>query len=102
MSCLKNYLKVQQDLGLVPPIVLMLSLIGVKDYQIGFGQFQDTRQPIDRDMALLPDVLIENFSTEPADILRPVFDAVWQAAGWRRCFNYDERGKWEDHSPTVM
>jgi hypothetical protein len=26
--------------------------------------------------------------------LRPLFDAVWNAAGWERSFNYDEKGKW--------
>jgi hypothetical protein len=102
ISNLKNYLKVQQELGLEPPIVLILSLIGVRGYRIGFGVFQDPKQPIDRDTALLPDVLVENYSAEAADILRPVFDAVWQAAGWRCCLNYNEQGKWEDRSSKFL
>lgn len=102
MSRLGTYLKAQQDLGLEPPIVLMLSLLGVSGYRIGFGMFEDTKAPIDRDAVLLPDVLVEDFSADPADILRPVFDGLWQAAGWRRCFNYDEQGKWENRSPTIL
>jgi len=27
------------------------------------------------------------------ELLKPAFDAMWQASGWMRCFNYDESGK---------
>jgi len=102
ISHLKNYLKVQQDLGLVPPIVLLLELIGVRGFSVGHGAFQDTKDPIDRDTLLLPDVLVENFSDEPTEILRPVFDGIWQAAGWPRCMNYNEKGIWEDCSRKLL
>jgi hypothetical protein len=98
ISRLESYLSLQQELDLEPPIFLMLSLIGVKGYHIRFGMFQDTRPPIDRDAVLLPAILMEDMFAEPAGILRPVFDGVWQAAGWPLCRNYDEQGRWEDRS----
>jgi hypothetical protein len=49
---------------------------------------------IDRDMLLLPDVLIETYTPDMPTLLRPLFDAVWNAAGWERSINYDEKGKW--------
>jgi hypothetical protein len=98
ISNLKNYLKLQEVIGLTPPIVLLLSLIGVKDYRIGFGLFNDTKAPIDRDSVLLPDNLVQDFTADSADILHPVFDCLWQAAGWPQCRNYDAKGKWENRS----
>lgn len=98
----KGYLSAQHTLGLEPPIVLMLSLMGVKDYYLAFGRFGDTRQPIDRDALLLPDILVEDFATKPDRLLRPVFDAIWQAAGWPKCQNYDATDKWERRSSHVI
>ena len=94
ISCLGSYANVQQELGLEPPIILMLSFLGVRGYRIAFGTFRDTRPAIDRDTVILPDVLMEDFSADPADVLRPVFDGVWQAAGWPRCLNYNAQGQW--------
>jgi hypothetical protein len=102
ISCLRAYLTAQQTLGLEPPIVLLLSLLGVRGYRIGVGPFRDTKPPIDRDAVLLSDVLVEDFSADSAAILHPVFDGVWQAAGWRGCLNYDAQGKWQDRGLTVM
>lgn len=55
--------------------------------------------PIDRDILLLPDVIIDDFNSvlgfkEVAKILRPIFDAVWNACGLARSLNYDEQGNW--------
>lgn len=50
--------------------------------------------PIDRDMLPVAEVMIENFGGQPHTILRPIFDAVWNAAGWPRSMNYDEQGNW--------
>jgi hypothetical protein len=33
-------------------------------------------------------------SGEPASILRPIFDSVWQSAGFNGSFNYNKDGKW--------
>jgi hypothetical protein len=54
---------------------------------------------IDRDMLLLPDVLIEDYADvssiqKVAAAMRPAFDAVWNACGHARSYNYDEQGNW--------
>jgi hypothetical protein len=36
----------------------------------------------------------KSYTPNMPTLLRPVFDAVWNAAGWERSFNYDENGKW--------
>ncbi len=92
-----RYLKALKDFDVDPPIFLMLSIIGVKGYKIAtlfekYNYFQG--YPIDRDLLLVPDILIENYEGEPASVLRPAFDAIWQASGWERSMNYDNGGKW--------
>lgn len=70
-------------LGIAYTIVVLCSLIGVQ----GFGVVGDNNfrsgENIDRDDLLIPEVIIDK---QPADIaasLRPIFEAVWNAAGLR-------------------
>lgn len=50
--------------------------------------------PVDRDLVILPDVLIESRDSDLLTDLRSLFDGVWNACGWVRCFDYNEQGKW--------
>jgi len=54
----------------------------------------DEAHPIDRDALLVPEVMVESFEFDSAEILKPILDAVWNATGWPRSMNYDESGKW--------
>lgn len=98
LRALQHYLPFQEKSGIEPPLIVMLSLIGVKDYIMGvdYGRFsyEDT-YPIDRNMLLLPEVLFEQFNLETSKVMRPIFDAVWNAAGWPRSMNYNENGVWQ-------
>jgi hypothetical protein len=93
---LRRYLELQKRLGVEPPVVVMLSLLGVKGYTMYVGPERrfDVAHPIDRDALLLPEVLIEDLDTDAGIILRPVLDALWNAAGWPRSINFDDAGKW--------
>ncbi len=75
ISCLGSYANVQQELGLEPPIILMLSFLGVRGYRIAFGTFRDTRAAIDRDTVILPDVLMEIFR-----LIQPMFSVPFSTA----------------------
>jgi hypothetical protein len=91
---LREYSRVLGGMGVVPPLVVMATLLGVRGCHIVRGNSHDTYPPIDRDDLLLPDVMVEEYGHEPATILRPDLDAIWQAAGWRRSFNYNGDGRW--------
>jgi hypothetical protein len=94
IESLGEYLEAQKALGLMLPTVVMLSLTGVRDYRISHRRSVSSGELIDRDLLLIPEVLLEEYDREPLDILRPIFDTVWQACGWERCLNYDKDGKW--------
>jgi hypothetical protein len=91
------YLKVQQELELQPPVFVLLALVGVKGCGVvtDAGRFWARPYTIDRDLLVLPDVLVEDYAQPLATILRPIFDAVWQSAGWPGSPNYTRDGRWE-------
>jgi hypothetical protein len=78
------------QLGIVPPVVVALTLTGVKGFTIarGFG-----RNEIDRDI-LVPEEMVESYDRSPGAILKPLFDMIWNACGLPRSENFDENGQW--------
>jgi hypothetical protein len=48
---------------------------------------------IDRDSLLTPEMLVESFDCDPAEVMKPAFDAIWSAAGYEKCKNYDKEGQ---------
>lgn len=97
LKALPRFLAIQKKLGVEPPLFIMLSLLGVSGYIMAvdrtrFGWRDD--YPINRDALIVPEILIESFECDPAEVMRPIFDAIWNAAGWPRSMNYDENGRW--------
>ncbi|MBI4024011.1 MAG: ATP-binding protein [Verrucomicrobia bacterium] len=100
ISIIQHYLETERQLELHPPIFVVLTLLGVHGYRMAVapGRESRIRHPIDRDSLLLPEVIIEDFGVKVATVLRPVFDALWQAAGHRGSPNYDENDNWKAHA----
>ena len=92
----------QQKLGVSPPILVSATIIGAAEYAIEPIQ-ESSRVPgpfykredhqLGKDLLILPELLIESYDVDSATVLRPIFDAVWQASGYAECPNYDEEGK---------
>ena len=93
MQSLKAYLAVMIDLTVETPILLFLSLTGVRGCRMEVGRSFSQGHAIDRDMLLLPEIIIENYDMPTEDILKPCFDSIWNACGFTRCFNYDVAGR---------
>ena len=91
---LNRYRQGGDRVGVTLPLVVMLGVFGAKGYWV---QSERHNRPnghtIDRDNLLLPDVMIEDSETETDVLLRPVFDALWQASGWSHCRDYDDQGR---------
>ena len=79
------------------PISANVALIGVRGVRMCSEDpnwpLYKTHITIDRDVLVLPDVLLEN-GNDLTNSLRPVFDAMWQASGWSGSCGYDEQGSW--------
>ena len=70
---------------------------GVQDYKMLYlGNFGITREsyPIDRDVLLFPEILVESYDVKPERVLKPIFDSVWNACGFAKSLNYNENDEW--------
>ncbi len=97
LESLAEFLNLAKQLGVNMPIVIFLTLIGVKDWEMGVDRMNfvhNNYYKIDRDILQLPETIIESYDTEPKDILRPMFDLIWNACGFKRSDNFDEAGNW--------
>ncbi len=96
---LGTYLRLYQAINMPLPLVMMVTLTGVEGYSIQLppgSNFVEVGELFDRDILVVPEVIIDSYQHEanPSVILRPCFDAVWNASGWSRSMNYDANGAW--------
>ena len=96
-EALPRYVSVLQHLGIDPPIFLFVSLLGVQGFTIvSKRQFSmDSIYPIDRENLLLPELILDEHDLKWEEVMKPIFDAIWNSAGWPRSMNYNEEGKWK-------
>ncbi len=89
-----GYLGVLKLLNVDLPIIVFLTLIGVKGYYMAvrLGLGNNTR--IDRDILHLPESVLEGYDGDTKDVLRPCFDSIWNACGFSGSLNYNESGEW--------
>lgn len=92
-KCMEAY----RQLDVNGPFAVGLSLIGCKGVRlyVDWKRNLGNGHPIDRDVAILHEIVLENNTIDVSKELRPVFDQVWNACGFERSFNYDETGKWD-------
>lgn len=78
-------------LGVEPPVVLFVTLVGVRGFSIDEEQryIQTNNNSFDRDMLVLPDMLMEDLGIHASAVVRPILDAIWNAGGYARCLNYN-------------
>lgn len=96
IQALSSYLQVLSELNVEPPIFVFLSLLGVKGYKMTIKRelYFDEGHPIDRDLLLLPEAMIDDYSIDTKEVLSPLFDLIWNACGFQRSLNFSEDGNW--------
>ena len=98
---LKRFGDLAHGLGIDPPVYAFLSMVGVRGCRLDLGVMRamyGDDHPLSQDVALLPEVVVEDFRTDPGRLLRPVFDVVWNAFGLPKSLNYDEHGNWTEQT----
>ncbi len=91
----ERYLAGLKKFGINGPLYFFLSLIDMKDFRLGVDSFFDQGETLDRDLVLVPEVIIEAQAADLPALLKPAFDTVWNAFGYERSFNYDDAGNWK-------
>lgn len=93
----ERWLGAMRALGVAGPVVAMISLNGVRDAELlpitGRG-LVPVSERIDRDRIHLPEVVLEDSSSNIPSALRPAFDGLWNAAGWPGSNHYKKDGSW--------
>lgn len=95
---LPEYLSALQQLDVPPPIILMITLQGVRGARLGVRpQPLDDRPKLERDVLELPESIIERYGTsvDYQRAARPAFDALWNAGGFIRSQHFDATGEWK-------
>jgi hypothetical protein len=91
-----RYISSLGDLGMSYPLVLMLCFLEARGarMEVNSRYWGPSAHPIDRDVLVFPDVVLEGAPSDLPRALRPIFDAVWNACGIPRSLNYDDKGNW--------
>src|SRR5205823_3975958 len=83
------------DVG--PPAIVHCTLLGAQGATLAVDQafsLWHVNSPFRQDLMRLPDVSVSDYGAEPTTVVKPILDALWQAAGFPRSFEYDDAGKW--------
>ena len=99
ICAVKTYCDALRSFNIPCPILIVISMLGVKGARMGTSLRRLENIPIDRDALVLPEVSLESYELlqnegDVAKLLRPAFDAVWNACGYPSSCNYDKDGKW--------
>ena len=93
VGAIKSYFKGYKTLGIEAPLVISMTLLGCKGAYM-WTDFGLDSYAIDRDVVTLPEVTADSLNQEVPAIMKPIFDAVWNACGLPRSYNYTENGTW--------
>jgi len=95
---LDRHLKALSELGVTPPILISLAIVGAQGFEMAVDthrfSFLEKYYPIDRDVLWLPTYILEGFDEDPVQILKPMFDLVWNTCGYKRSYNFNDEGEW--------
>ena len=92
---LARYQKFWQEFGVTPPLLIGLTLSGVKGWKVlqTPDAFGDVDAVIDRDVVAPPEIILSDLASPPDLVLRLLFDFVWNGGGWPSSPNYRD-GRW--------
>lgn len=85
-------------LGFNFPLVLLFSVLGIKDYKFSLNNsdsYHIANKPIMMENLLVHDLLAEDkFMDELDKHLKNIFDPIWNACGFSGSLNYNASGEW--------
>lgn len=95
----RKYLTAMERVLIQPPIMIGLSFLGMRGYQLAIDPrfVSDRTYEFDSDNIILPGVLVEDWQANVPSVLKPVFDSVWNAFGWPGSKNYGTNGEWRPY-----
>ena len=93
LKAVKRFFRVQSDLGVELPLIVMLGLLHVKGAKM-HERFFPNDEAVHQEHLLASEALADSFNITPERLLKPTFDSIWNAFGYPRSPSYDESGDW--------
>jgi len=97
MRELMNYLKFLKGLEVQLPVYIRLVLSGVRGYHLYSEKVLyglNEQNNLDRDVLEFPVLRISDFDQNVPELLQPLFDEVWNAFNFTKCYHFSDQGKW--------
>ncbi|MGE0827540.1 MAG: helix-turn-helix domain-containing protein [Candidatus Binatia bacterium] len=98
LEATKDYVAVQRNLGIAPPIYCFLSLLGAKGLIMDLGaRFFPVHksEPLSDDVVPIPESVLTVYDEGPEKLLREPIDTLWNAFGYEKSPNFDASGLWK-------
>lgn len=83
-NAIGNYFFLQHHMKVSPPILLMLSLLEVAEYELSSSRHgrSDTSGRFDRNELILPEIIVEQYDVNIVDLIEPLNKQIWNAGGF--------------------
>ena len=106
VEALPRYLATLNRLDVPPPVVISIALLDTDGAHVDIGRSQigyrmGLHAPLTQHQLNLPTVVVDDLDDVPPmhKLLRPMFDALYNAAGVSRANMFDENGDWIGGQP---
>lgn len=87
-----NYLNLYKQLNVEMPIFIFLTLMHVKGFSMeredGIFSKRSRDYFIAQDILFIPEIFIEKEESDIKNMLKPIFDSIYNACGYERSINY--------------
>jgi Putative DNA-binding domain len=96
MRYLPQCFRLLETIGAGLPIVVAMTLTHTKGLWMGVDTFlrDEAGYPIDAETITLPETIVETFAVPTQQIVKPMFDLIWNACGFPGSQNFDADGNW--------
>ncbi len=94
----ESYINGLRDLGVPAPLVILITLEGVKGarYEVSRDIWREIPPLLPDEILVLPECVIENYGTtkDYHRAIRPAFDSLWNAIGYSKAQFFNDDGIW--------
>lgn len=92
-------IQILKDLNVEGPFAIFLSLVSVKQYWLATRNISHNMQAGNRmnntqDLIALPEHIVDNTDVPVSQVLKPIFDSLWNVYGYEKSENFDPQGNW--------
>lgn len=104
IQIISTYLKLYETIGIQPPIVILISLVGIAGFKIKvqiqnklFVQAIEDRYKILENRISSSEIIIDDFNEDIEESLTPFFTKIWNASNYLGRPDYTAENLWEKY-----